>query len=162
MEKVEKIRRIDSHCAPTVYYIMVIKWTTSFRWNICKRVAPFNISGFKESNRYTDSQEGTITYSIWADISSWSRGKLAPLTPLNMSAAFDTVDHEILLRRLDATYGIQNGAVIWIASYISDRTKKSMSTAIPHRMYRLNTLYPMARFWDRYYLLCTLVNWSIS
>ena len=40
-----------------------------------------------------------------------------------MSDAFDTVDHKILLRRLDATYGIRNGALMWIASYLSDRTE---------------------------------------
>ena len=51
-------------------------------------------------------------------------GKLAFLTLLDISAAFDTVDHEILLRRRDATYGIRNGALMWIASYLSGHTEK--------------------------------------
>ena len=33
---------IDSHCAPTAYYIQVIKWTASLHWNICKWVVLFN------------------------------------------------------------------------------------------------------------------------
>ena len=56
--------------------------------------------------------------------SALKSGKLPLLSLLDMSAAFDTVDHEILLRRLDATYGIQNGALMWIVSYLSDRTEK--------------------------------------
>ena len=57
-------------------------------------------------------------------ISSLESGKLALLTLLDMSAAFDTVGHKILLRRLDATYGIRMGALMWIASYLSNRTEK--------------------------------------
>ena len=51
-------------------------------------------------------------------------GKLAPSTLLDMSAACDNMDHEILLHRLDATYGMQNGALMWIASCLSDRAEK--------------------------------------
>ena len=58
-------------------------------------------------------------------------GKLALLTLFDMSAAFDTVDQEILLLRLDATYGIRNGALMWIASYFSDRTEKVHVMYVP-------------------------------
>ena len=44
--------------------------------------------------------------------SALESGMLALLALLDMSAAFDTVDHDILLRRLDATYGIRNGALM--------------------------------------------------
>ena len=56
--------------------------------------------------------------------SAMELGKLAPLTLLDMSAAFDTVNHEILHRRIDATYGIRNGALMWIVSYLLDHTEK--------------------------------------
>ena len=43
---------------------------------------------------------------------------------LNINAGFDTVDHEILLCHLDATYIIRYSVHIWIASYLSDGTQK--------------------------------------
>ena len=40
-----------------------------------------------------------------------------------MSAAFDTVDHSILLKRLQSRYDISGSALAWFYSYLKDRTQ---------------------------------------
>ena len=41
----------------------------------------------------------------------------------DMSAAFDTVDHEILLNRLEQRFGMSDPALMWMRSYLSDRSQ---------------------------------------
>ena len=40
-----------------------------------------------------------------------------------MSAAFDTVDHQILLRRLQLSYGFGGQVLQWVTSFLTDRTQ---------------------------------------
>ena len=41
---------------------------------------------------------------------------------LDMSAAFDTVDHDILFNRLEQEFKIKNAVLKWLVSYLSNRT----------------------------------------
>ena len=43
------------------------------------------------------------------------------LVLLDLSAAFDTVDHQILLSRLKCRYGIKGNALAWMRSSLSNR-----------------------------------------
>lgn len=46
------------------------------------------------------------------------------LVMLDLSAAFDVIDHQILFRRLEFSYGITSSALSWIQSYLSDRCQR--------------------------------------
>ncbi|MCG8430763.1 MAG: hypothetical protein MJA29_06305, partial [Candidatus Omnitrophica bacterium] len=43
------------------------------------------------------------------------------LVMIDLSAAFDTIDHDILLRRLQHVFGITGVALKWLSSYLTDR-----------------------------------------
>ena len=47
------------------------------------------------------------------------KGKVTALTLLDLSAAFDTIDHSILTKPLSIWYGISGTTLSWLSSYIT-------------------------------------------
>jgi len=50
-------------------------------------------------------------------------GQVTLLALLNLSTAFDTVDHAILLDRLQFAFGIRGGVFVWIKFFIINRSQ---------------------------------------
>ena len=67
---------------------------------------------------------------------------------MDLSTAFDTIDHGILLSRLNSLYGISGDALDWVNSYLSNRVQH-FSLVTQSRHARILTLgYPRGRYWD--------------
>ena len=71
----------------------------------------------------TDHSIQTALLRVHNDISSALHKKcMVVLVLLDLSAVFDTIDHNILLSRLRSHFGITGNALNWFASYLSDRS----------------------------------------
>ena len=81
---------------------------------------PINQSAYKKYH----STETTLL-KIQNDILTYlDQGKVVALVKLDISAAFDTVDHQKLLNCFSTHYGITGIALEWLKSYLSDRTQR--------------------------------------
>jgi len=79
---------------------------------------PVNQTGFRPGH----STETAVLRVLSHILLAVNRGEVAALILLDLSAAFDTVDYEILLQRLQFTYGIIDVAYRWFRSYLLGRT----------------------------------------
>ena len=74
--------------------------------------------------------EKVVVYQLNANInssnilSSIDDGTVTALTLLDLSAAFDTIDHTILLRRLGNWFGVSGKVLDWFKSYFTDRSQR--------------------------------------
>jgi hypothetical protein len=66
----------------------------------------------------------TAVVKVLSDIlDAVDAGKVTLLGLLDLSAAFDTVDHSILLQRLQTSFGMDGKALGWIGSFLTGRTQ---------------------------------------
>jgi hypothetical protein len=64
----------------------------------------------------------TVVLRLLSDIlAAVDKGDVAILVLLDLSAAFNTADHDILLQRLYRTFGIDSAVLQWFRSYLSGR-----------------------------------------
>ena len=81
------------------------------------------LENFQSAYKVHHSTE-TVMVKVQDDIlHAIDRNEAVVLLMLDLSAAFDTVSHEILLDRLSQCYGITGSVLKWFASYLSSRTQ---------------------------------------
>ena len=51
-----------------------------------------------------------------------NKGNISLLALLDLSSAFDTIDHPILVHRLHTAFGFNDAVLQWFSSYLTDRT----------------------------------------
>ena len=79
------------------------------------------LSEFQSAYRPHHSTETALVRVVSDLLSAMDNGKVSILTLLGLSAAFDTIDHDILLHCLKRFFGIQSTALSWFKSYLTDR-----------------------------------------
>ena len=60
-------------------------------------------------------------------------GLVSALVLLDLSAAFDTIDHQLLIERLNSTFGIRDTALSWFISYLQDRSQSVITESLSSR-----------------------------
>ena len=85
----------------------------------------------------------TTLLSVHDDlIQAMDKQKVTGLTLLDLSAAFDTIDHSILLHRLSSWFGIGETAKSWFCSYLSNRSFSVQCNGLKSSPSGLNTGVP--------------------
>ena len=67
------------------------------------------------------SCETAVVYLMNHLLWNMERGRVSVITGLDLSAAFDTVDHGVLAAVLERGFGVTGNALDWIKSYLLDR-----------------------------------------
>ena len=90
-----------------------------------------NIAYLDKNNLLPDIQSAyrrghsteTALLKVFSDlIDAMDSGRLVLLSLLDLSATFDTLDHDILRQRMSASFGITGKSLQWYDSYLKDRT----------------------------------------
>ena len=89
------------------------------------RTSQIGCGGHVKSGFRARHSTKTALLEVISDImSAADRGEVTLLGLLDMSAAFDTVDHDILLHRLEESFGFAGSVLNWLRSFLRGRTQQ--------------------------------------
>ena len=71
-----------------------------------------------------------------------NKGHVSILVLLDMSSAFDTVDHEILIQRLETKFGFKGTVLAWFSSYLNGRQQRVLVNDSLSDIFELNCGVP--------------------
>jgi len=81
------------------------------------------VTAFLPAYRKHHSTETAVLKIVLDILQTANNGKVTLLGLLDMSAAFDTVDHDILLDRLNKSFGISGTVLSWVESFVTGGTQ---------------------------------------
>ena len=86
-------------------------------------LASSNYNPFQSAYRQNHSTETALLCTLDHVFNSSDLGKSTVLVSLDLSSAFDTIDHTILINRLSTSFGVSGRTLNWITSYLSNRSQ---------------------------------------
>ena len=81
------------------------------------------LPSLQSAYRKNHSTETAVLKVVSDILRASDRGDVTLLCLLDMSAAFDTVDHDLLIHRLSTAFGFQGKVLSWIESFICHRSQ---------------------------------------
>jgi len=95
---------------------------------VCRQLVAFLklhglLPSLQSAYRQNHSTETAVLKVITDILQSADRDEISLLCLLDLSAAFDTVDHDILLGRLRDTFGFHGQVLNWVESFLRSRTQ---------------------------------------
>ena len=98
----------------------------------------------------------TALLRVSSDIcSSLDKGEEVILVLLDFSSAFDTIKHDVLLKRLGCKFGIKGLAYQWFETYLKNRRQKVEVNGVESSGHTPDILvFPRARLLARYFSPC--------
>ena len=120
---------------------------------ITERIVKFRLNEYLSNSLYNPNQsaytkyhstETTLLSLQYHLITAISHQQVSCLCLLDFSAAFDTIDHSILLHRLSSWFGIADSAPTWFKTYITSRSFSVIVSYFASPPYPLSCAYPKA------------------
>ena len=109
----------------------------SFLSKLVARIVAAQINSFQSAYKVGHSTE-TALLCIKSEIHlALSKGMPTALVLLDLSAAFDTIDHDTLLSCLSARFGFAGSALKWFRSYLQDRFQSVKIGSILSNLFKL-------------------------